>query len=153
MNQLEISFGSPLRVIHTTEEPTLSRLTVTDGLKSITAKGNIMYTMPVDYSVTMQVSYVDIHGNPAEVQTVSWTSSDIDTVEVHVDPNDSTLCVVQAKGKVGQAQVTATADADLGAGVRNIVTLCDLTVVAGEAVSGTIAPVGDPVPPQAAPAA
>jgi hypothetical protein len=39
-------------------------------------------------------------------------------------------------------QITATADADLGAGVRNLVTVCDITIVAGEAVAGTIAPIG-----------
>ena len=51
-------------------------------------------------------------------------------------------------GPIGQVQVTATADADLGAGVRNIVTPLDIVVVAGEAMSGAITPVGpaEPIP-------
>jgi hypothetical protein len=47
---------------------------------------------------------------------------------------------------VGQAQVTATCDADLGDGVRELITLCDIEVVGGEAVAGTIQPVGEPDP-------
>ena len=42
--------------------------------------------------------------------------------------------------------MTATADADLGEGVRRLTTVCDIEVVAGEAVSGTIQPVGEPEP-------
>jgi hypothetical protein len=40
----------------------------------------------------------------------------------------------------------ATADADLGDGVRELNTLLDVTLVAGEAVTGTINVVGDPQP-------
>ena len=56
--------------------------------------------------------------------------------------------VVRTVGPIGQVQVTATADADLGAGVRNIVTPLDIVVVAGEAMSGAITPVGpaEPIP-------
>jgi len=59
---------------------------------------------------------------------------------------DSTIVTVVPVGPTGQIQITATADADLGAGVRNLVTVCDIQIVAGEAVAGTISPVGAPTP-------
>jgi hypothetical protein len=82
---------------------------------------------------------------------VSWASSDETIARVVVDAGDTTGASVEAQGKIGQAQITATADADLGTGVRELVTLMDLTVVAGEAVAGTIEPVGAPIPPQVTP--
>jgi hypothetical protein len=104
------------------------------------------YTLPVGKQVEVQVSYVDAAGNPAAVDgLVAWDSSDQSVVDVLVDDNDSTLATVRAEGGVGNCQVTATADADLGAGTRSLVTTMDVTCVAGEAVAGTIAPVGEPV--------
>jgi hypothetical protein len=147
--RIEISFSSPLRII-TAEEPQQggSRLTIAYDSFRITTEGDrVMYTLPVDKLVVMQVAYVDAQGNPAVVDgMVSWASSDDDVITVKVDPEDSTICTVTPAGKAGQAQVTATADADLGAGVRSLVTLCDIEVVAGEAVAGTIQPLGDPQP-------
>jgi len=103
------------------------------------------YSLPAGMQVQVQVSYVDANGNPATVDgLVSWGASDAATVAVVVDASDSTLATVQAIGGLGQAQVTATADADLGAGTKPLVTLMDVTVVAGEAVAGTISPVGEP---------
>ena len=106
-----------------------------------------MYTLPVDKMVKMQVSYVDSEGNPAAIDgNVSWSSSDDTIVSVTPETGDSTIVTVFPEGPVGQVQITATADADLGTGVRNLVTVCDISIVAGEAVAGTIAPVGDAVP-------
>ena len=110
-----------------------------------------MYTMPVGYGVELQVSYVDAGGNPATVDgPVAWSTSDASIVRVATDSSDTTRCGLTAGEKVGQAQVTATADADLGQGVRNIVTFLDVTVIAGEAVAGTISPISEaaPVEPQ-----
>jgi hypothetical protein len=42
--------------------------------------------------------------------------------------------------------MTAYADADLGERVRELATTMDVTVMAGEAVAGTITPVGEPEP-------
>jgi hypothetical protein len=70
-----------------------------------------------------------------------------------VDLGDSSICRATPAGPLGQAQVTATADADLGSGARNIMTVADIQVVSGEAVAGTIQPVGEaePIAPHAAP--
>src|SRR5262245_29526133 len=108
---------------------------------------DMAYKLPSGMQVDVQVSYVDTNGNPAEVDgEVTWDSSHAGTLEVEVDRGDSTKATIKAIGPVGQAQVTATADADLGTGTRELITPMDVEVVAGEAVSGTIAPVGEAKP-------
>jgi hypothetical protein len=146
--RIEISFTNPLQICEIGPPPSiLTVLTITYDRFTITAKGDVMYTLPVDRLVNMQVSYVDASGNPAKVDgDVSWSSSDDDIAKLEIDSGDSTICRVIPVGQVGQVQVTATADADLGSGVRQIITVCDIAVVAGEAVTGTISPVGEPAP-------
>jgi hypothetical protein len=58
--RIEISFASPLRIVHADEPPPiLAVLTITYEQFTITVKGDVMYTLPVDKMVKMQVSYVD----------------------------------------------------------------------------------------------
>jgi hypothetical protein len=111
------------------------------------------YTLPSDKQVRLQIQYVDANNNPAVVDgLVSWESSDEEIAAVEVleaTPQDETIpeggVVMLVPGtKVGNAQVSAKADADLGEGMRELVTLLDITVVGGEAVAGTITPVGEP---------
>ena len=105
------------------------------------------YTLPVGMRVEVQVAYVDAGGNPAIIDgLVSWDSSDHNIVTAEVDADDNTLCMLTALGGVGDAQVTATADADLGAGSRPLTTLMDVHVIAGEAVAGTISVTGEAQP-------
>jgi hypothetical protein len=144
--RFEIAFVSPLKLMEVTEEG-YAKLTITFENFTITAKGDVMYTLPVDNLVNMQVGYVDSAGNPAKVDgDVEWASSDEALVTVEVDAQDSTIVRVIPAGKLGQVQVTATADADLGDGVRQLITTCDIDVVAGEAVAGTVSPIGEPQP-------
>lgn len=149
MNQLEITFGGPLRIEVVPPQPQpgiIARLTVTLNRFKITGE-NLMYTLPVDHTVSMEVSYVDAAGNAAAVDgEVAWQSSDPAIVTLTVDDSDSSIVQVTPVGLAGQVQVTAIADADLGQGVKNLVTVCDINVVAGEAVAGTIQPVGDAQP-------
>ena len=106
-----------------------------------------MLTLPIMMKLALQVAYVDAGGNPAKVDgDVAWASSDPTVVAITVDPDDSTMCTITSTDNIGQAQITATADADLGTGVRSLVTLADVSVIAGEAVAGTISPVGEPSP-------
>jgi hypothetical protein len=118
-----------------------------DGL-SITTRGEGMaYTLPNDHVVNVQISYIDAKGNAAQVDgEVAWSSSDEAIAIVAVDSGDSTQARVRPSDQLGQAQITATADADLGEGTREIITTMDVTIVAGSAVSGTITPVGEPLP-------
>jgi len=113
-------------------------------------KGRCMsYSLAVGMQVHVKVSYVDAAGNPAVVDgDVTWSSSDDTVAAVFVSSNDSTEAVIRPVGPVGQVQILATADADLGAGVRELVTPMDVTIVAGEAMSGAIEPTGpaEPIP-------
>jgi hypothetical protein len=126
------------------------RVTVRHNGFTITAWGeNMAYTLGADQQVILQVEYVDANGNAATVDgPVQWDSSNPTIVTVTADAADDMRALVQAVGPVGNAQITATADADLGEGTRTLVTPMDVTVVAGEAVTGTITPVGpaEPIP-------
>jgi hypothetical protein len=143
------SFASPLQVCLIEPPPTImSVLTISYDRFTITAKGDhFMYTLPIDKEVKMQVAYVDSEGNPAAVDgPVVWASSDDDIAQVERDSSNPLVCTVIPVATVGQVQITATADADLGSGTRELITVCDISVVAGEAVAGTITPVGEPTP-------
>ena len=115
---------------------------------SIKAKGDQMsYILASDHQVKVKVSYVDAKGHPAAVDgVVAWQSSNPAIVSVTADLLDSTLATIVPGADLGQAQVTATADADLGAGVTNLVTPMDIEIVGGQAVAGTISPVGEATP-------
>lgn len=113
----------------------------------IKVKGDLMFTLPDDKKVAVKVSYVDAHNHPAKVDgEVTWLSSDDSIATVTVDPADSSKASIAAADELGQVQITAHADADLGTGLREIITTLDVEVVAGEAVRGTIQPVGEPTP-------
>jgi hypothetical protein len=125
-----------------------ARVTTTQGVFSTTAtlqEGRMAFNLPVGMQVGVTVAYVDQAGNPAVVDgAVTWTSSDASVASVTSTADTQALIV--AGSTLGGAQITASADADLGSGVRSLLTLMDVTVVAGEAVSGTITPDGPPVP-------
>ena len=146
--RLEISFTSPLQICEIEPPPEiLAVLTITYHRFTITMKGDVMFTLPVDDAVKMRVTYVDSENNPAKVEgPIAWASSDDTLAEFEVDSVDSSIVTVIPAGPIGQVQITATADADLGAGVRNLITICDISLVAGEAVAGVIQPVGEPFP-------
>jgi hypothetical protein len=151
MPSVEFNLAGKLRFL--VEEEITSLVTLRFDNFTVAARGDTMaYTLPVDHVVKVHVAYVDSHGNPAGVDSeVSWASSDETIARVVVDETDSANASVEAQAKLGQAQITATADADIGEGVRELVTLMDVSVIAGEAVAGTISPVGEPIPPSAQP--
>jgi hypothetical protein len=146
-NSISVTFGGAIELI-LKPPPREGRVIVTATCDHFQAKGTDMaYTLPGGMQVHVRVDYVDANGHPAVVDgAVTWDSSAIDVVSVSADPVDTQNAVVVAGATLGTAQISATADADLGAGVRNVITIFDVTVVAGEAVSGTISPVGDPEP-------
>ena len=104
------------------------------------------YTLPDEMMIYVQVAYVDAAGNPATIDgQTNWSSSNDDIAQVVPNPDDTTRCQVWGKG-IGQAQITSSADADLGQGQRQIMATLDINVVAGEAVSAVITPSGEPEP-------
>jgi hypothetical protein len=148
ISRVEIVFTNALKIMEVAEEPPRGHqlLTIKYQQFVITLEGDhVMYTLPADHLVNMQVSYTDAKGNPATIDgAVAWQSSDANIITVTVDPQDSTICRAIPVGGVGQVQITATADADLGEGVRALITTCDIEVVGGEAVAGSIQPKGEP---------
>ena len=93
--------------------------------------------LTVTQQVTFQVAYVDSQGNPARVDGVPvWASSDTTLLTLEAEP-DGFSALATAVGSVGDGiQVSVTADADLGTGMRPIVTLGTVNIIAGEAVAG-----------------
>jgi len=146
MSTVQFQLGGTLKFV--TEPEGYALITITYDRFTITAKGQDMaYTLPNDHLVQVQVAYVDSHGNPANIDgAVTWDTSDANIATVDVDANDSTRATVTPNGQVGQVQVSCSADADLGEGTRELVTTMDIEIVAGEAVAGTISPVGAPQP-------
>jgi hypothetical protein len=126
-----------------TDQPPKAGVWITTGSSGITikAKGPTMaYTLPTDKKVDVKVSYQDAKGNAATVDgAVTWDTSD--TAICGVAPRGDSTEATLTPGTVGNAQISATADADLGEGVTTIVCTMDVTVVAGQAVVGTIQPV------------
>lgn len=145
---VEITFGNALVIRHQ-PAPQPIRCVVSstiDGF-TISGAGDMTYTLPDDKMVDVKITYVDSHGHPASVDgAVAWTSSDDQIVTVVATDGDNTQARITPGANLGQAQITATVDADLGEGVRELITTLDVTVVGGEAVTGTIEPVGEPQP-------
>jgi len=85
--------------------------------------------------VTLNVSPVSARGNPALLDgTPVWTTSDDLLVSV-MPSGDGLSALVVATGKVGSCQVSVTADADLGEGVKQLTGVIDIVVQPSMAVS------------------
>jgi len=125
-----------------------AKITIQYGGFSITGWGdNMAYKLPDDKTIAVKVAYVDAKGNAAAVDgDVTWSSSDDAIATVTADGSDSMSALITPVGPLGQVQISVTADADLGEGIRELITITDLEIVAGEAIAGTISPVGEPQP-------
>jgi hypothetical protein len=144
---LKLHFVNPLRLVFETSRSAVRVSSLVDGVLITTEQNRMAYTLPDDKHVFVQIAYVDAKGNPAAIDgDVTWASSDQMICNVGVMAGDSTKADLLPGTNLGQAQITASADADLGAGTTTLLTTFDVTVVAGSAVSGTITPQGDPQP-------
>jgi len=84
------------------------------------------------------VEYKDKYGNPAVIDgNPIWAVSNADILRV-ISTNRPNVVIIQAVGPMGSSQVSVTADADLGEGVRELIALQEVSVVAGEAVAATM---------------
>jgi len=87
-----------------------------------------------DQKVTLSVAFFDKHGHKAEVEGVPvWASSDpVILVEASAD---GMTAVATTAGERGPAQVSVTADVDLGTGVEELVGLLDIEVIPDKAAT------------------
>lgn len=83
--------------------------------------------------VTLGVKFLDKKGQPAKVDGVPVWLTDNSEVLALTPAADGLSCLVKAVGPLGTAKVSMTADADLGAGVIDLVGVEDVTVTAGQA--------------------
>ena len=95
-----------------------------------------MFVLTDSQKVSVRLAPRTAAGNPANVdadEPVVWSSSDSSVMTVTPDAVDPLMAVVEAVGPVGTAQLSVSADADLGDGLRTLSALDEIQVVAGEA--------------------
>lgn len=83
----------------------------------------------------LSAKIVDKKGNPAKVDGVPVWLTDNPDVLALTPSADGLSCNIAATGPLGTAKVTMKADADLGAGVTELVGTIDVEVTAGQATS------------------
>lgn len=104
-----------------------------------------MLTVPNNQKTTLSIAPQDAYAQAAIVDgSPTWMVSE-PTLATLTPAADGLSAVLEPVGPVGAFQVTATADADLGEGVRQISGLLEVQVIASEAVSlgitaGTLEP-------------
>ena len=109
------------------------------GENSITQyKGVSMLILTDSQKCSIFISPVDAKGNLAEVQNITFKSTNPDVLDVVQDLEDPKKAVVVALGPLGSAQVSVQADADLGEGIETLEGILDVEVKAGKAVALTV---------------
>lgn len=97
--------------------------------------GDATMFLTSNQEMDLAVKPLDVKGNPAQVDGVPvWESSAPDVIEIVPKP-DGLSATAKAKGIIGAARITVSADADLTNGVKHISGYLDINVVAGEAVT------------------
>jgi hypothetical protein len=81
--------------------------------------------------MTVSVRFTDAHGNLAQVDGTPDWRTDADSVISLQPAPDGISCTASARGALGVAKITCSADADLGAGVVPLLGTLDIEVVAG----------------------
>ncbi len=97
-------------------------------------KGDIMALILTNsQELDLAVQPLDKRGKPAQVDgTPVWSSSDMAKATV-APAADGLSCVAKALDN-GTVQISVSADADLGDGIRALTCTLDLEIVSGEAV-------------------
>jgi hypothetical protein len=145
--KIDLSFLTPLTV-HVLQTPPSApdsghrgtRAIFTFQIDNLKCKGeNMAVSLPAGYFAPVSVQWVDAYGNPAPVQgDTAWASSDPTIAEVTVGTGNSLVATIHSLGPIGNVSVQATADADMGEGVKAITAALDVTVIGGQASGGTI---------------
>ena len=85
----------------------------------------------------LSIQAVDAKGNPAQLDGAPvFSVADEKLLTITTSPDGR--ATIAAVGPVGTTQVSVTADADLGAGVKTIAATLDVQVIASEAVTLSI---------------
>lgn len=137
---LRISFDTPLVLIHKSADEDSGTAIVTFSIGNFVFKGeNMASTMQAGTRATVSVEWKDSGGNTVKVDgPTKWVSSAPETVQCTQATGNPQIANLFAPGPVGVAQVQATADADLGDGVKTVTATLDITVIEGEAIGGDI---------------
>jgi len=136
---LSIKGSFKLEISSDHEKPRVLIKATCDGFAA-EGEGYMAYTLPNDKTVAIEVTYLDAHGNTVDLPqgNVSWTTSDAAILTVTADAANDQHAELAAVGPVGNAQVNCTGANPDGS---QVIALMDVTVVAGNAVTGTITPV------------
>jgi hypothetical protein len=101
------------------------------------------------------ITPVDAQGHPAPIEqgSVAWAVSDADILSVTPEPTDEKVALVRPAGStLGVANVTVSADADLGEGVVTLAAEMEVAVTSGMATSlGLTSQVEEDVTPEQLP--
>jgi hypothetical protein len=118
---------------------------ITEGATKVKIKDNQEFDVAV--------AFQDSVGNPATVEGAPTWTSDNETVLTLTPSADGLSAVVSAAGPVGTAQISVSADADLGAGTTTITGVLDVEVIAGDAALIVLnpGPARDKVAPEPTP--
>src|SRR4051812_4999715 len=91
-------------------------------------------SLTVDQEVSVSLAVTDRVGNPATIDgSPVWASSDESVATVVENAGNPLAAIILSADRAGAALITATVDADLGEGVRQIVGTLEVQVTAGEA--------------------
>jgi hypothetical protein len=101
-----------------------------------------MLTMTATQQCALTLTITDAKGNPATVDGVPvWSSADATKVSVEAAADGLTASIfAEGPATTQPVQISVTADADLGEGVKPLVGLLDVTVVGAEATVIAITP-------------
>jgi hypothetical protein len=138
-----ISFGwfysdEPLCNLHL-KKKVKSKFTFTLNSVTFSFLGDFKMLLPVDKKlVGCTISYVDSFGNAAKVDGIPVWAADNPNLVTVIASTDGFSADIIPVGPVGTTQITVTADADLGEGVKTLTTIGTIECIAAEAVSGTI---------------
>ena len=139
MQEIDVTFSTPLVVIHRlTGDLSGAIFTFQQGNFIFTGE-HMASTMQVGSRATVSVQWKDSGGNIVKVDgPTTWESSVPATLQCTPASGNPQIANLYAPGPVGAAQIHATADADLGEGVKTVTATADITVISGEAESGEI---------------
>lgn len=92
-----------------------------------------------EQEVELTAEFKTAAGNPGKIDGVPvWSASNPGILSIVVS-DDGLQALVRTTGALGDSQVSVSADADLGAGVRQVTAVLDVTVQAAEVVTAGIA--------------